>query len=313
MRSLTRRDLLKAAGGLALGGAAVSAYGIGIEPIWRLNIASYALTPAKWPSDLKLRIAAIADMHACEPFMSLDHIERIVDATNALQPDLVVLLGDFEAKHRFVTKLVPGREWAGKLSQLKAPLGAYAVLGNHDWWDETEAQRRQKGPVLVRRYLESQNIPVLENQAVRLVKIGKAFWLLGLADQLALIRRHGDRRYSHGLHDLPATLGQVSDDAPAILLAHEPDIFPKVPERIALTRSGHTHGGQIRMLGYSPLVPSRYGNRYAYGHVQEDGHSLIVSGGLGESRLPVRLGVPPEVVVVDIGTGAAGSPVRVAS
>ena len=86
-----------------------------------------------------------------------------------------------------------------------------------------------------------------------------------------------------------------------ILLAHEPDIFPRVPARVALTLSGHTHGGQVRLFGYSPVVPSRYGNRYAYGHIIEDNRHLIVSGGLGCSILPVRLGCPPEIVMVELG------------
>lgn len=105
-----------------------------------------------------------------------------------------------------------------------------------------------------------------------------------------------------GLDDLDGTLMQVTDEAPVILMAHEPDVFPKVPSRVALTLSGHTHGGQIRFLGRSPVVPSRYGNRYAYGHVVEDGRNLIISGGLGCSIAPVRFGVPPEIVVVDLGS-----------
>ena len=286
----------------------LGAYGVGIEPVWRLHVASYALTPRRWPSGLRLRIAAIADLHACEPFMTAEHVARIVDATNRLQPDVTVLLGDFEAKHRFITRRVAGREWAGELARLKAPLGVFAVLGNYDWWDDAEAQRRQKGPVLVRQSLEDRHIPVLENEAVRLAKDGQPFWLLGLADQLALLRRDGGRRRAVGLDNLPATLAQITDtDAPAVLLAHEPDIFPKVPERIALTLSGHTHGGQVRVLGYSPLVPSKYGNRYAYGLIREQNRSMIVSGGLGESRLPIRLGVPPEIVVVDLGHELAGA------
>ena len=128
-----------------------------------------------------------------------------------------------------------------------------------------------------------------------------SFWLLGLGDQIAfLLGRH---RY-RGLDDLPGTLARVTDDAPAILLAHEPDIFPQVPTRVSLTLSGHTHGGQVRLLGWSPMVPSDYGNRYAYGHVVESGRHLIVSGGLGTvsaGLLPVRLGVPPEIVLVELG------------
>ena len=109
-----------------------------------------------------------------------------------------------------------------------------------------------------------------------------------------------------GLDDLPGTLAQITDEAPVVLLAHEPDIFPHVPPSVALTLSGHTHGGQVRLFGYSPVVPSHFGNRYAYGHVIEEGRHLIVSGGLGCSMAPVRLGVPPEINLVEVvGLGQA--------
>ena len=92
----------------------------------------------------------------------------------------------------------------------------------------------------------------------------------------------------------------MTDDAPVILMAHEPDIFPHVPDRVALTVSGHTHGGQIRMLGYAPVVPSRFGNRYVYGHIVEQKRHLIVSAGLGCSGLPVRFGATPEIVMIEL-------------
>jgi predicted MPP superfamily phosphohydrolase len=99
--------------------------------------------------------------------------------------------------------------------------------------------------------------------------------------------------------DLHATLAKVPENEAVILLAHEPDIMVRVPERVALVLSGHTHGGQVRMFGWSPVVPSRYGNRFAYGHVREQ-CDLIVSGGLGCSIAPFRFGVAPEIVVVTI-------------
>ena len=92
----------------------------------------------------------------------------------------------------------------------------------------------------------------------------------------------------------------MTDDAPVILMAHEPDIFPDVPDRVCLTLSGHTHGGQVRLFGWSPVVPSRYGNRYAYGAIQEGGRHLVVSGGIGCSIAPIRFGMPPEITVVDL-------------
>jgi predicted MPP superfamily phosphohydrolase len=207
---------------------------------------------------------------------------------------------------------VAPEEWAEALSVLKAPLGVHAILGNHDWWDDLAAQRTRRGPVMGRRILERFGIPVYENDAVRLQKNGHAFWLAGLGDQLAFKRRRARHRHGRkGVDDLPGTLAKVTDDAPVILLAHEPDIFPQVPDRVSLTLSGHTHGGQVRLFGYSPQVPSRFGNRFAYGHIVEDNRHLIVSGGLGCSILPVRIGVPPEVVMVDV-SAAGQAPAHVA-
>ena len=234
--------------------------------------------------------------------MPADRIAEIVARTNALKPDIVVLLGDFSASHKFKTRTVAPEEWAEVLGELKAPLGVHAILGNHDWWDDLAAQRSRKGPVVGRRVLEREGIPVYENDVVPLAKDGQRFWLAGLGDQLAFFKRGRKRawRRFQGVHDLDGTLAKVTDEAPVVLMAHEPDIFPSVPDRVALTLAGHTHGGQVRVFGYSPMVPSRYGNRYAYGHVCEDNRHLVVSGGLGCSILPVRIGVPPEIVMVDV-------------
>ena len=235
--------------------------------------------------------------------MPAERIQGIVEHTNSLKPDVTVLLGDFAASHKFKTRSVAPQVWAEALGELRAPLGVHAILGNHDWWDDQAAQRARKGPVLGRRMLEREGVPVYENDVVRLVHDGRPFWLAGLGDQIAFFerRRKGVRRRNFvGVHDLEGTLAKVTDDAPVILLAHEPDIFPRVPSRVSLTLSGHTHGGQVRMFGYSPMVPSRYGNRFAYGHIVEDDRHLVVSGGLGCSILPVRIGVPPEIVMVDV-------------
>ena len=303
MIKISRRRFLKTlgwsgAGTLALG----SGYGFAIEPLWRLDVTRYAIAPPRWPRGLNLSIAVIADLHAGGPAMPLARIEAIVTATNALGADMVVLLGDFAASHKFKTRSIAPEDWAKALAHLKAPLGVHAILGNHDWWDDLTAQRTLAGPVLGRRVLEHAGIPVYENTVVRLTKDRHNFWLAGLGDQLAFIRRRrkGGRRTFAGVDDLPGTLRQVTDDAPVLLLAHEPDIFPRVPERVALTLSGHTHGGQVRLFGYSPMVPSRFGNRFAYGHIVEAERHLIVSGGLGCSILPLRMGVPPEIVLVDV-------------
>lgn len=266
-----------------------AAYGFAIEPAWRLEVVRHALTPPGWPAGLKLRIAVLADLHVGEPYMGLSRIAGIVETANDLRPDLIVVLGDYHASHRFITRAVAPEEAAAALSRLRAPLGRHAILGNHDYWH---------GPHLWRIAFQRAGLPLLENRAVRLGEGEAGFWLGGLASMLAI--RLGGRRF-HGLHNLPAVLRGVEDEAPLILLAHEPDIFPTVPARVALTLCGHTHGGQVRLAGYSPLVPSKFGNRYAYGHVVEDGRHMIVTGGLGVSLMPVRLGVPPEVMLVEMG------------
>jgi predicted MPP superfamily phosphohydrolase len=234
--------------------------------------------------------------------MTERRIDSIVAQCNASEADVIVLLGDYTAGHRYMTRQVHSPEWSRALANLTAPLGVYAIMGNHDWWEDRTAQRLGHGPVFGRVALEAVGIRVLENDAVRLSLRGSSFWLAGLASQLALLpgARWGRTRMT-GLHDLPGTLAKVDDEAPVILLAHEPDIFPEVPARVSLTLSGHTHGGQLRFFGHSPVVPSRYGNRYAYGHVIENGRNMIVSGGLGCSIMPVRFGVPPEINVIEIG------------
>ncbi len=93
----------------------------------------------------------------------------------------------------------------------------------------------------------------------------------------------------------------VLEDTAALLLTHSPDVFPAVPRRVALSLAGHTHGGQVRLplLG-SPVVPSRFGQRYARGHVSEGGRHLLVSTGTGTSILPVRFRVHPEATIVEL-------------
>jgi predicted MPP superfamily phosphohydrolase len=300
---ISRRRFLKTLGFSGAGMVGLSGYGLAVEPGYRLDVTRYSVSPQDWTPGLNLKIGVIADVHAGGPLMPAERIRAIAERTNELNPDIIVLLGDFTASHKFKTRSVAPEEWAGALSVLKAPLGVHAVLGNHDWWDDLAAQRTGRGPVAGRRVLERFGIPVYENDAVRIEKGGHAFWLAGLGDQLAFVRGRRRRRARgrpRGVDDLPGTLAKVTDDAPVILLAHEPDIFASVPARVSLTLSGHTHGGQVRLFGYSPRVPSRFGNRFAYGHIVEDNRNLIVSGGLGCSILPVRIGVPPEIVVVDV-------------
>jgi predicted MPP superfamily phosphohydrolase len=295
---LSRRHFLRTFSGLGVAGVSTVAYGFS-EPELQLRVTRYQVSPPKWPADLKLKIAVIADVHACDPWMSLQRIQTIVEHTNALDADVTVLLGDYVAGHRNVTRFIPADEWASVLSGLKAPLGVHAILGNHDYWDDRTVQREGVGATVARRALEAAGIPVYENDVQRLNKAGQPFWLAGLGDQLAYAPARRYRAIKRiGVDDLGATLSKVTDDAPVILLAHEPDVARRVPSRVALQLSGHTHGGQVRVLGWSPVAPS--GQLLTYGHVRMN-CDVVVSGGLGCSFVPFRLGVPPEIVLVTVG------------
>jgi uncharacterized protein len=302
IKVITRRQLFQGLGAATAGGVGLSGYALAEG--FGTSVTNYRLTPPRWPQGLSLKLAVIADLHACKPWMDVDRIEGIVAQVNALRPDAVLLLGDYVAGHKIArySEPLPAKDWAGALAGLKAPLGVHAVLGNHDWWEDSEAQRLGCGPTRAGLALQNAGITLHENTCLRVAKDGGAIWLAGLGDQWAfpLARRDGSASYS-GVDDLAGTLAQVSDDAPIVLMVHEPDIFPSVPERVALTVCGHTHGGQVRFFGYAPYVPSKFGNRYAYGHIVEGGRNLIVSGGLGYSGLPVRFGAPPEIVIVELG------------
>ena len=298
MSPLSRRTLIRGASSAFLLGGALSAYSFGVEPGLLLETTSYRVHPPNWPSGLRLEVAVIADLHCCEPYMSAVRVRGICEAANALRPDITFILGDFNGGHMFVTKPVWPQEWAEALEVLRAPLGIWSVLGNHDWWHGPLPDMPGDQGASVRRALRSVGIDVLENRAVRLTHKGRSFWVAGLGDQLAYGRRNG---HWIGADDLEGTLAQIGDDAPVLLLAHEPLIFPKVPDRVSLTLCGHTHGGQVNfpIIG-SPFARERFGAGHYYGHIVEGGRHMIISGGLGESILPIRFMRPPELVKITL-------------
>jgi predicted MPP superfamily phosphohydrolase len=297
---ITRRQfVIGLLGGIALGGG-VGGYAFAYEPRFRLVVTEWELATPRWIYERPLRIVVVTDIHAVRPWMPPERIREIVATANGLGGDIIVVLGDFVSglERHFRGGAVPASEWGPPLAGLRAPLGVHAILGNHDWWWNVET---------VKATLADAGIPLYQNRAVR---IGgeTPFWLAGTDSIVAYPLGRGAFR---GADDLPATLAQITDAAPAIHLAHEPDIFVDVPDRFAVTLSGHTHGGQVKLpfLG-RPVIPSQFGERFAYGHVREAGRDLIVSAGLGCSILPVRFGVPPELTVVTLtrapGAGNAG-------
>ena len=281
--------MLGGLGLIGLAGISTPAYA-GYEAAERLVVTRYRLNPPRWRTGHRLTIAVVADLHASGPNMGLRRVEQVVEVTNALGADLIVLLGDYFGTHRFVTEVVPPAAWAGALARLRAPHGVWSILGNHDWWYDIEGTRKA---------LRDVRIPIMQNDAELIGDAPNRFWLAGLGDQLA--HWLGHRRFQ-GIDDLPGTLARINTDDPVILLVHEPDIFTRVPDRVALTLAGHTHGGQIRIpLLWEHFVPSQYGARFAYGHIVEQDRHLVVSGGLGCTHVPARLGVPPEIVHITLG------------
>jgi predicted MPP superfamily phosphohydrolase len=287
---ITRRHFVVGLGAAAAASFGLTGYAAAIEPRFRLVVTEWDLPTSRWTHDKPLRIVVVTDIHACRPWMPPERIRSIVETANALGGDIIVVLGDFVSgiSERFRSGRVKPAEWGPALSGLSAPLGVHAILGNHDWWSGVDT---------VKTALSEAGIPLYQNRAIK-IDGDAPFWLAGTDSIVAYPLGRGRFR---GADDLPGTLAQITDDAPAIHLAHEPDLFVQVPDRFAVTLSGHTHGGQVRVpfLG-RPVVPSAYGQRFAYGHIREEGRDLIVSAGLGCSIMPVRFGVPPELTVVTL-------------
>jgi predicted MPP superfamily phosphohydrolase len=277
-----QRWLRRALLGLSALAAAVLAWGFWLEPR-RLVVTRHELSLSGWPAQLSgMRVALLADLHVGSPGWDVAALGRLVERTNAEQPELVLLAGDYQINE------VPGGRWVGaeeiakELGRLRAPLGVIAVLGNHDWWNDGERTRKA---------FTAAGITVLEDSVARLRRNDAPFAIVGLADQIT--------RTSN-----PVAAFAGAGSVPRLLLVHEPDIFAEFPRlglTPALTVAGHTHGGQVwlPLLGRR-VVPSAFGERYAYGHVIEQGRHLFVTSGVGTSMLPVRFLVPPEIAMLTL-------------
>jgi predicted MPP superfamily phosphohydrolase len=245
----------------------------------------------------RLRIAVLSDFHANRPFMGPRRLTRLVEQAHALTPDLILLLGDY-AGHVIGGRSLSPEEVAGPLSTLRAPQGVVAVFGNHDWRNDPTPRPGDPLPTIWHKAFAAAGIPVLSNDVMMKDANGVPFQIAGLESQRAFKLRRPRR--IRGEDDLPKVMRALDPSNFTLLMAHEPDVFPDLDDSIDLTISGHTHGGQIVPFGRPLIVPSRYGTRYAYGACTEGRKQLIVSGGLGNTTLPFRIGRPPEIVVIDL-------------
>lgn len=238
------------------------------------------LPVAGWPAGTPpIRVALISDIHVQGPDMPPERVARLVAQVNAQKPDLILLAGDFIGDRRLATRDYSAEETVAPLAGLRARLGVWAVLGNHDYWGDVDG---------IYRGLRRRGIGVLVNQAVRV-------------GPLTLAGANDDHTHQA---DIPATARAVQAlPGPVVLLTHSPDLVPRLPERFGLVLAGHTHCGQVMLPIWGTLASSsRYGDRYRCDVIRENGRTIVVAGGWGASVVPFRLNAPPDWWLLTLGS-----------
>jgi predicted MPP superfamily phosphohydrolase len=273
---VNRRTFLRRAlqGGLALTGLAglTVVYGLA-EASWIRVLRQTVALPHLPPAFEGKTIAVLADFHH-GPFVTLPFIRRAVALAQSLKADLYALVGDFAHRGKHTAEQMPPCLEA--LSGLEAPLGVFAVPGNHDVQDEGRVYRET---------VRATPLTDLTNRAVRVQLDGQTLWMAGVDDLW------------WGKPDLAVALRDVPAGEALVVLSHNPDVIEINPDpRVGLMLSGHTHGGQVCLPGYGAVkVPSRFGRKYAAGLVRGPVSPVFVSRGLGLAGVPLRISCPPEI------------------
>ncbi len=272
--------------GLSTGLAALLAWAFWFEPrsltIHRLQVPVAGLAAP-------IRVVAIGDPQPVAFHWSAPRLARAFERAGQENPDIVLWLGDYAYDGGLYKRLgildrvfVEPARIIEAMATLNAPMGSYAVLGNHDWW--------WNGPEVAGLIRQSHiRLLIDETAYAEHPETGAALWIAGL-DDISVPRPT----------DLEGVLARTDGNAPVVVLSHSPDIFPRIPAGPALTLSGHTHCGQVYIPFVGrPIVPIEH-KRYACGFHEEGERRIFVTSGIGTAILPARFLTPPEIAVIDL-------------
>ncbi len=249
---------------------------------YRIEVTEYSFSSPDLPAAFDgTQVVLLNDIHR-SLFFSQKRLAHVVDQVQALDPDLIALGGDYV----WGDQDLEGPVFA-ELGRLKAPLGVYGVLGNHDYTDRGDGV---KDPAPTIEAAAAAGIPLLHNAGAWIQKSGQRIRLIGVAD------------LQEGLPLIANGLVGIDEGEFVILLSHEPDYAEYFPRNTAaLTLCGHTHGGQITFFGrWAPLVASHYGQKYRTGMVDNGATTVVVSNGVGFIPPPLRFFARPQIVVVTL-------------
>jgi uncharacterized protein len=280
---MNRRRFLKRAAGVAIGTpCALGGYAL-VEARWCRIVRVQLPLPGLARAFSGTTVAFVSDTHH-GPYVPRAYIRQVVELTNALRPDIIALGGDYVSKDPIF--IAPGIH---ELGRLDAPLGRYAVLGNHDHWQGADETREA---------LARSRIRDLTNDGVWIERGNSRLRVCGVDDLWA------------GYPDLSMALGDAAVGDATLLLSHNPDYAETIGDpRVGLVLSGHTHGGQVVLpfCGVS-WAPTKYGAKYLGGLAQAPLCRVFVSRGAGTSGPPIRFACRPEIILITLTTEREGAP-----